>query len=402
MQVTQYKRELGECPMTNKFDIIIVGGGIMASSLAYNLYNDGYTGRIAMFEKDRVYEYSSTPRSEGGIRQTFSTEVNVKMSQYSYQAYKTFEEDMSVDGEPVSIDFRENGYLYLLNDVSLPIFEDILKIQESLNVKTEFMDVDQLEEFFPELNVEDLAGAVFDPEAGNADPYSVLQAYVKKLKKIGTDIFYEEVETIITEQGSVTGVQTVSGEKYFAPIVVNAAGPWSGELSEKIGLPIPVKPLRRQLFSIDTAQKFDREIPFTFDPTGAHFRGEREKIVVGWANDVPFGYDFKLEKRFFEEEIWPILAMRSSYFESLKLESGWTGLYDYNYEDHNAIISDHPEMKGYYIVTGFSGHGFQHAPAAGKGLSELIRLGRFETMDISPLSVTRFKTGKLVRETAVY
>ncbi|HZW67542.1 MAG TPA: FAD-binding oxidoreductase [Pseudogracilibacillus sp.] len=388
--------------MTNKFDIIIVGGGIMASSLAYNLYNDGYTGRIAMFEKDRVYEYSSTPRSEGGIRQTFSTEVNVKMSQYSYQAYKTFEEDMSVDGEPVSIDFRENGYLYLLNDVSLPIFEDILKIQESLNVKTEFMDVDQLEEFFPELNVEDLAGAVFDPEAGNADPYSVLQAYVKKLKKIGTDIFYEEVETIITEQGSVTGVQTVSGEKYFAPIVVNAAGPWSGELSEKIGLPIPVKPLRRQLFSIDTAQKFDREIPFTFDPTGAHFRGEREKIVVGWANDVPFGYDFKLEKRFFEEEIWPILAMRSSYFESLKLESGWTGLYDYNYEDHNAIISDHPEMKGYYIVTGFSGHGFQHAPAAGKGLSELIRLGRFETMDISPLSVTRFKTGKLVRETAVY
>lgn len=388
--------------MTNKFDIIIVGGGIMASSLAYNLYNDGYTGRIAMFEKDRVYEYSSTPRSEGGIRQTFSTEVNIKMSQYSYQAYKTFEEDMSVDGEPVSIDFRENGYLYLLNDVSLPIFEDILKIQESLNVKTEFMNIDQLQQFFPELNVEDLAGAVFDPEAGNADPYSVLQAYVKKLKKIGTDIFYEEVETIMTEQGSVTGVQTVSGEKYFAPIVVNAAGPWSGELSEKIGLPIPVKPLRRQLFSIDTAQKFDREIPFTFDPTGAHFRGEREKIVVGWANEVPYGYDFKLEKRFFEEEIWPILAMRSSYFERLKLESGWTGLYDYNYEDHNAIISDHPEMKGYYIVTGFSGHGFQHAPAAGKGLSELIRLGRFETIDISPLTVTRFKTGKLVRETAVY
>src|SRR5699024_5890785 len=402
MQVTQYKRELGECPMTNKFDIIIVGGGIMASSLAYNLYNDGYTGRIAMFEEHRVYEYASTPRSEGGIRQTFSTEVNVKMSQYSYQAYKTFEEDMSVDGEPVSIDFRENGCLYLLNDVSLPIFEDILKIQESLNVKTEFMNVDRLQEFFPELHVDDLAGAVFDPEAGNADPYSVLQAYVKKLKKIGTDIFYEEVETIITEQGSVTGVQTVSGEKYFAPIVVNAAGPWSGELSEKIGLPIPVKPLRRQLFSIDTAEKFDREIPFTFDPTGAHFRGEREKIVVGWANDVPFGYDFKLEKRFFEEEIWPILAMRSKYFESLKLDSGWTGLYDYNYEDHNAIISDHPEMKGYYIVTGFSGHGFQHAPAAGKGLSELIRLGRFETMDISPLSVTRFKTGKLVRETAVY
>lgn len=388
--------------MANKYDLIIVGGGIMASSLAYNLYKDGYTGKIAMFEKDRSYEYSSTPRSEGGVRQTFSTEVNIKMSQYSYQAFKTFEEDMAVDGQAASIDFRENGYLYLLNDQSLPIFEDIIKLQDSLGVKTEFMDKDQLLDFFPELNIDDLAGAVFDPEAGNADPYSVLQAYIRKLRDMDVDFIYEEVETITTEQGKVTGVKTVNGDKYFAPIVVNAAGPWSGELSEKIGINIPVKPLRRQLFSIDTAEKFDREIPFTFDPTGAHFRGERTKIVVGWANEVPFGYDFKLDKSFFEQEIWPILAMRSSYFERLKLESGWTGLYDYNYKDHNAIISDHPEMKGYYIITGFSGHGFQHAPAAGKSLSELIRLGRFETIDVSALSVERFAKNELVMETAVY
>ncbi|ARJ37716.1 FAD-dependent oxidoreductase [Sporosarcina ureae] len=388
--------------MSNNYDLIIVGAGIMASSLAYNLYKDGYTGKIALFEKDNKYEYSSTPRSEGGIRQTFSTEVNIRMSQYSYQVYKKFEEEMAFDGENAQINFNENGYLYLLDKKSMPIFEDILKTQETLGVKTKFMNQRETQSFFPELNVEDLVGSVFDPEAGNADPYSVLQAYIRKIREYGVSFIYEEVDTILTERNKAIGIQTTNGDKYFAPIVVNAAGPWSGDLSAKIGLEIPVKPLRRQLFSIDTQLKFQHEIPFTFDPTGLHFRSERSKVVVGWANDVPYGYDFNLEKSFFEEEIWPVLATRSSHFEQLKLENGWTGLYDYNYIDQNAIIGGHPDLGGYFIVSGFSGHGFQHAPAAGKALSELIRLGKFETMDISSLSVERFKTNELVIETAVY
>lgn len=388
--------------MAKKFDLIIVGGGIMASSVAYNLYNDGYTGSIGIFEKDRTYEYASTPRSEGGVRQTFSTEVNIKMSQYSYHVYKNFEKNMSIGDEKASIDFDENGYLYLLNENTMPIFKDIMKLQESLGVKAILMDQQETKSFFPELNVDDLRGSVFDPEAGTADPYSVLQTYVKKIKSFGATFVYEEVETILTEGKKVIGVKTENGETYTAPIVVNAAGPWSGELSSKIGIDIPVKPLKRQLFSIDTTEKFESKIPFTFDPTGLHFRGEREKIVVGWATDVPFGYDFKLEKSFFEEEIWPVLYERSPHFEQLKMEGGWAGLYDYNPVDHNAIISDHPTMKGYYIISGFSGHGFQQAPAAGKGLSELIRLGKFETIDISPLSFERFAKKEFVLETAVF
>lgn len=388
--------------MSNHYDVIIIGGGIMASSVAYNLYKDGYEGKLALFEKDRTYEYASTPRSEGGIRQTFSTEVNIKMSQYSYNIYKTFEKDMALDGDEVHIDFFENGYLYLLNDQTLPVFKEIIKKQETLGVRTQLMNQQETLRFFPELNVEDLSGSVFDPDAGNADPHSVLQAYIKNAKHLGAEYIYEEVETMLTEAGEIKGVKTVDGKIYHAPIVVNAAGPWTGELSAKIGLEIPVKPLRRQLFTVDTTEKFTNEIPFTFDPTGMHFRGEREKVVVGWANDVPFGYDFKLERKFFEQEIWPVLAARSSHFEQLKLERGWTGLYDYNPVDHNAIISGHPQMKGYYIVSGFSGHGFQHAPAAGKCLSELIRLGRFETLDISALSVERFAKNELVMETAVF
>lgn len=388
--------------MNKKFDVIIVGGGIMAGSLAYNLMKDGYTGSIGIFEKDQSYEYSSTPRSEGGIRQTFSTEINIKMSQYSYQIFKNFEEEMAIDGESCHIDFRQDGYLYLLNNKTLPIFKDIMEIQEKLGVQADLLDQQETKNFFPELNVEDLAGSVFDENAGNADPYSVLQGYIKKVKRMGATFVYEEVDTILTEQQKVTGIRLKNGETFQATIVVNAAGPWSGELSRKIGMDIPIEPLRRQLFSIDTTMKFQRTIPFTFDPTGLHFRGERSKIVVGWANDVPFGYDFKLEKSYFEEELWPVLANRSPNFEQLKVESGWAGLYDYNPVDHNAIIGEHPSMTGYYIISGFSGHGFQHAPAAGKGLSELIRLGKYETIDMSALSVERFATKELVLETAVF
>ncbi|MFE4708688.1 NAD(P)/FAD-dependent oxidoreductase [Peribacillus simplex] len=388
--------------MKNQFDLIIVGGGIMAGSLAYNLLKDGFTGSIAIFEKDRTYEYSSTPRSEGGIRQTFSTEINIKMSQYSYQVYKKFEEEMAIDGDLSLIDFKQHGYLYLLNDKTLPVFKKIMKIQESLGVRAELLNQKETKEFFPELNVEDLEGSVFDPDAGNIDPYSVLQGYVKQVKRMGGTYIYEEAEVILSDQQKITGVKLKNGEVYHAPVVVNAAGAWAGELSQTIGIDIPVKPLRRQLFSIDTKKKFKNHIPFTFDPTGLHFRSEGSKVVVGWANDVPYEYNFRLEKMLFEDKIWPVLAERSPNFEQVKLERGWAGLYDYNYIDHNAIIGGHPLMEGYYIITGFSGHGFQHAPAAGKGLSELIRLGKFETIDMSALSVERFATNQLILETAVF
>ncbi|MHA6253148.1 NAD(P)/FAD-dependent oxidoreductase [Oceanobacillus sp. CAU 1775] len=387
--------------MNKKYDLIIVGGGIMASSLAYNLLNDGYKGDIAIIEKDRQYEFSSTPRSEGGIRQTFSTEVNIRMSQYSFQVYKRFEDEMALDGEPAHIDFKQYGYFYLANEKTLPIYKSIMKLQEKLSVNVQILNNEEILDIIPELNVDDLAGGVFDYDAGNIDPYSVLQLYSKNARKLGATFIYEEVESFLSERSKVTGVKLTSGEVYNASIVVNAAGAWSGELSKTIGIDIPVKPLKRQLFSIDTTVPFKNELPLTFDPTGVHFRSEGPSIVVGFGNDVPYGFDFKLRRSFFEEELWPILASRAKNFEQLKMEKGWAGLYDYNYKDQNAIISGHSNMEGYYMITGFSGHGFQHAPAAGKGLSELIRLGRFETIDMSVLSAERFAKNELVLETVV-
>jgi glycine/D-amino acid oxidase-like deaminating enzyme len=388
--------------MQNKHDLIIVGGGLMASSLAYNLLKDGFTGDIVLFEKDQQYGYSSTPRSEGGVRQTFSTEVNIKMSQYSYHIYKKFEEEMALDGGTVHIDFKEDGYFYLFNEETLPKFQEIMALQQRLGVNADALTPTEAREIIPELKIDDLAGAVFDANAGNIDPYSVLQSYVKNVKKLGATYLYDEVETILTDINKVTGVKLKSGEEHYAPIVVNAAGPWAGALSDTIGIDIPIKPLKKQIFTVDTAVPFQKTLPFTFDPTGAHFRSEGSKVIAGWGNGSDYGYDFKLKRSFFEDDIWPILAERAPNFEQLKLESGWTGLYDFNTIDQNAIISGHSQMDGYYIIAGFSGHGFQQAPAAGKGLSELIRLGKFETIDMSPLSIERFVKNELVLETAIF
>ncbi|SFH02694.1 Glycine/D-amino acid oxidase [Desulfotomaculum arcticum] len=397
--------------MIKKYDLIIVGGGIMASSLAYNLRKDGYTGSIVVFEKDRMYEYSSTPRCYGGFRQTFSIPGNIQMSKLSLQVLKNFEKEMALDDEPAVIDFKQHGYLYLANEQALSLLKENMKVQKSYDVNVQLLTPEETKSLVPELNVDDLAGAVFDVEGGNADPYSVLQWYVRHAKRLGVEYVYEKVQALLTDGlHQVKGVKLETGAEYHAPIVVNAAGAWSGEISKTMGVDIPVRPYRKQVYCVDLAVPFKTDIPFVFDYLGTYFQGEGLKVIIGSREgsneteqqDYSFNFDFTLDRSYFNEEVWPLLAERSPNFDQLKLETGWAGLYEYNYIDHNAIIGKHPDMNGYYLLTGFSGHGFQQAPAAGKALSELIRLGKYETIDLTPFSITRFAENQLLLESEVY
>jgi len=397
--------------MAHKFDLIIVGGGIMASSLAYNLRKDGYTGSIMVFEKDPMYEYSSTPRCYGGFRKTFSIPGNIQMSKLGVHVLKNFEKEMALEDEPAVIDFKQHGYLYLANEQTLAILKENMKVQKSYDVDVRLLTPEETKSLVPELNVDDLTAAVFDIDGGNADPYSVLQWYVRHAKRLGVKYTYEKVEAILTDGlHQVKGVKLESGEEYHAPIVVNAAGAWSGEISKTMGIEIPVRPYRKQVYCVDLAVPFKTDIPFIFDYLGTYFQGEGLKVIIGsreGANETEqdeysFNFDFTLDRTYFNEEVWPLLAERSPNFDQLKLERGWAGLYEYNYIDHNAIIGDHPDMKGYYLITGFSGHGFQQAPAAGKCVSELIRLGKYETIDLTPFSIKRFAENKLLLESEVY
>ncbi|MFD1851862.1 NAD(P)/FAD-dependent oxidoreductase [Oceanobacillus bengalensis] len=382
-------------------DIIIVGGGVIGSSIAYNLMQDGYEGEITIFEKDRTYEFASTPRSAGGIRQLFTTAINVQISRYSLQKYLTFPEDMAVGTEKAEIDFKQRGYLFLAKRGKLEQLKNQHKVQVKCGAASELLSTEELLHIIPELNTHDLQGGLYCGEDGYLDPYSVMQGYVRKAKQLGTNYIYEEVEQILNERGSVTGVQLRNGEIYKAKIVINSAGPWAPILSEKSGFPIPVVPLKRQIIQFDIAKPLVKELPLTVDPTGVYFRHEGKSLIVGFSEKVNPGIDFKWTRDFFTEQMWPILSNRIQNFQEAKIVSGWAGIYSFNTKDQNAIIGKHPELTGYYLAVGFSGHGMQQAPAVGKGISELIGKGRYETLDLTPLNFERFSTNNLIVEEAI-
>lgn len=382
-------------------DIIIIGGGVMGSSTAYSLRKIGYDGKIIVFEKDPIYEFSSTSRSAGGIRQLYTTDINIQLSRYSLQIYKNFSKAMAIDGEIAEINFRQRGYLFLGSANMMGSFDKQKRLQNTYNVPSELLSTKELLNIIPELNLDGLAGGLYCHEDGYLDPYSVMQGYKKNAQKLGVEYISQEVDTIITEQNKVTGIRLVNGAEYRSRIVINCAGAWGVYLSDKIGIKIPVHPLKRQIFQFDTSVPLQKELPLTVDPTGVYFRHEGDKILTGFSEETKPGIDFTVKKSLFYEEMWPILANRISNFEQVKLTSSWAGLYSFNTADHNAIIGGHPSMGGYYMALGFSGHGMQQAPGVGQGLAELIYYGKYETIDLTPLRFARFSENDFVLEDAI-
>lgn len=383
------------------FDVIIIGGGVIGSSIAYNLAADGFDGRIAVFEKDRAYEFTSTPRSAGGMRAQFSAEANIEIAHYSQKFYEEFDERMAVGGEPAHIEFKQKGYLFLATEKDLPSMEKHHKLLHRLGVEVEVLSPRSISELVPHINLEGLAGASFGRRDGYLDAYGVLQGFAKKAKSLGVEYLYEEVTSIDVSNGQVTGIGAEKQNRYGAPIVVNAAGPYAAEVGKMAGVSLPVAPLRIMAFVFDPAVKFDYDLPMVIDPSGLCFRHEPGKQILA-TNGNPnesFGVNFSWDKDFFMNEIWPAIARRMPVFESLKLIRGWAGLLAFNRWDQNTLLGEHPEVKGFYVANGFSGHGLMQAPGVGKSLSEWIRLGRVETLDATPLHVERLLKGvKVVEE----
>lgn len=389
--------------MPSSFDVLIVGGGIMGSSIAYNLMNDGFDGTVAVFEKDPTYEFSSTTLSAGGIRLQFSTEVNIRISQYSVYFYEKFDEVMAVDGEKAHAEFRQRGYLFLANEKTWPIMERHHQFQKSMGVEVELLSIEETLKIVPHLNPNGLMGASFGPRDGYLDPYGTLQGYIKKARSLGVNYVYDEVTGILKEGHKVTGLTTRKGEKYTGAVVINAAGPWASEVGRMAGVDLPVDPVRRMVFVFQPSVIFDYDLPLVIDVTGLYFRHETGKVIMTGKSilDEPPGFNFKVDHSFFNQTMWSILGDRVPVFDRLKLIRGWAGLYENNRLDSNGLLGRHPEIEGFYMAIGFSGHGFQQAPAVGKAMSELIRLGRYETIDVSPLNYERIIHGKPVIEEEV-
>ncbi|MBX5464939.1 MAG: FAD-binding oxidoreductase [Clostridia bacterium] len=387
---------------TEHVDVVIVGAGAMGSSLAYHLKAGGFAGEVLVVERDLARERSSTGLSAGGVRQQFGTAVNIRLARASVEFYEHWQEHVAVEGEAPDIALRQPGYLFLADERLWPVLERRYELGRSLGVEVRKLSPAEIAELLPEVNLEGLVGAVYGERDGFLDPYAVMRGFEAKARELGARFVEDEVTGVLRSGDRVAGVQLRSGGRVEAPVVVDAAGAWAGQLARLAGVELPVGPVRHTIFVARSARRPERPLPFTILPSGLYFREERPgTILLGKSlPEDPEEFDFTADRTPFEA-LWLELAERVPLFEQLRLEHLWSGLYDMNKADANAIIGEHPDLPGFYVITGFSGHGMMQAPAAGRALAELIQHGRFLTLDVDELSPARFRQGRLVLEEAV-
>jgi glycine/D-amino acid oxidase-like deaminating enzyme len=385
--------------MSKIYDVIIVGGGIMGSATAYYLMKTDNTLKLAVIERDPTYAKASTTLSMANARIQFSLKQNIEISQYALKALEQFEDTMVVEGQRPKIYHRREGNLFLVNEAGRRGAEKALALQQSLGCRADWWSPEKIKRCYPLYEPKGLAGGTFGPDDGHFDAYAVLMAYKAKAKSMGAEYIKDEVEKIRGQHGRVSGVQTIQDTMLTAGCIVNCAGAWAAQVAKTAGVKLPVMPVKRQIFALDTAVKPQGPLPLTVLPSGMYFRTETGGIILlgkSMAED-PSGYEFSWDDKRFMELLWPELAAFVPAFDRLKLVRGWAGLYAVNSLDGNAILGEWPETRGLFLANGFSGHGLQQAPAVGRYLSELI-LERPLSLDLSIFSPARILTNKPLGE----
>ena len=385
--------------MDKIYDVIIIGGGIMGSASAYYLIKMDNTLKVAVIERDLTYAKASTTLSMANARIQFSLEHNIAISQYALKILAQFEDTMAVEGEKPNIYYRREGNLFLVDDAGRRGAEKALALQQSLGCRVDWWSPEKIKRHYPLYETKGLAGGTFGRDDGHFDAYAVLMAYKAKAKSMGAVYINDEVEKIQQEHGRVTGVRTVPGTTLTAACVVNCAGAWAAKVAETAGVNLPVVPVKRQVFALNTAVKPQGPLPLTILPSGLYFRTETGGIILLGKSMVedPIKYEFSWDDKRFMEILWPELAAYVPAFDRLKLVRGWAGLYAVNTLDGNAILGEWPEIKGFFLANGFSGHGLQQAPAVGRYLSELI-LKRPHSLDLSIFSPIRIMENRPLGE----
>ncbi|MGQ9522582.1 MAG: NAD(P)/FAD-dependent oxidoreductase [Anaerolineae bacterium] len=374
-------------------DVVIIGGGVMGTSTAYHLALKGCRN-VLLLERESFFGIQSTGKCAGGIRYQFGTEINVRLSLLSLPMLDRFEEEL---GQPINL--RYCGYLFLLTrQEAVAAFRAQVEMQHRLGVRTRWLEPEEIARMVPLINLEGVLAGTFHERDGLADPNSVVQGYVSGARRLGARLLNDvEVTDIEVENGRVRGVITPRG-KVSAPIVVNAAGPWAGAVGRMAGLDIPIVPLRRQIVVTGPIPEVPPDFPFVIDfAQSLYFHREGPGILTGMSNpNEPPGFDQSVD------EEWELVHLeaamkRMPILEKATLASHWAGLYEVTPDAH-PILGRVPELEGFYVIGGFSGHGFMHGPISGLLLAEEILDGRAHTLDISSLSITRFREGKLIRE----
>ncbi len=373
-------------------EVVIVGGGVIGVSIAYHLARRGARG-VLLLEREARLGTGSTGACAGGFRYQFSSETNIRLSQLSIPALLRFREEV---GFPLTL--HQDGYLFLLTrEADVSLFRQSLALQRRLGVPVQWLTPEEAGALIPGLDVTDVLAASYGPADGIADPAGVTQGYATAARRLGVQVEAgSEVGGIRVEGGRVRGVRT-RRETISAPVVVNAAGPWAGQVARLAGVRLPVRPSRRHVV---TTRPFPGAPPrhtlvIEFAST-FYFHRESGGLLFGMSREEPDGFDTSVDPHFLPQ----ILAVGLRRFPSLgdaELGRSWAGLYEMTPDAH-PILGEAVELPGFFLANGFSGHGFQHAPAVGLLLSETILDGKATTLDISPLGPGRFAEGPVTAE----
>lgn len=381
-------------------EVVIVGGGIVGSSIAWHLTASG-AGNVLVIERESSQGKGSTGKSMGGVRAQFTTPVNIQMSLYSIPFYAAFEETL---GHPSG--YRPQGYLFA---ATKPSHLDYLRAnydkQTALGLKTvRMVSASDISAMLPQLRSDDILGGSFCSTDGFVDPYSAMTGFMARAIDQGATLWKKtEVSAITTDQRGSFTVETSRGP-VSTRTVVNAAGAWAAQIAAMAGVQLPVEPLRRMLVPSEPFDDFPHSSPMVIDMSnGFHFRPEGRGFLLAW-NDPEETSGFKTDFDVaFVEKILTRAANRVPAFENLPVnpKKAWAGLYEMT-PDHHAILGPVPGVPGFFLANGFSGHGVMHAPATGKIVSDLILHGKTSIVDdATVLSVERFAKGNLLHETAL-
>lgn len=380
-------------------DVVIIGGGIVGSSIAYHLIAAGCRN-ILIIERESALGKGSTGKSMGGVRAQFSTPVSIQMSLYSIPFYAGFEEHL---GFPC--DYRPQGYLFCaINEKQMAYLRSNHVQQVKMGLKNvRLVEGREIASMFPQLRSDDIVGGSFCSTDGFVDPYSAMTGFMTWSTDHGATLWKNTpVSAITRDVKGIASIETTRGRVETRKLV-NCAGAWAAQVAALAGVDLPVQPLRRMLVPTEPFDRFPHNAPMIIDMSnGFHFRPEARGFLLAWNDpEETSGYKTDFDPNFVEK-ILTRAADRVPCFADLPVnpKRAWAGLYEMT-PDHHPILGEAPEVPGLFFANGFSGHGVMHAPATGKILSDLILSGKTDMIDASLLSFSRFAENRLIHETAV-
>ncbi len=398
-----------QAPQHSSYDVVIVGGAIYGSSVAWFLAdNPDFDGSILVVERDPTYAFASTSHTNSCMRQQFSEDINVRISQFAADYVKNFRDYMGGDVRVPQPRLHSFGYMYLADTPAFAtVLQETQKIQKACGAGTRHMTPAEIAAAYPFYNLDDIIAANHNTvDEGYFDGNTLFDWWKRKSRERGVEYLANEV-IAMNRNTAGTRVESVilkSGEVIGCGTVVNASGPRAVLTSRMAGIDIPVEPRKRYTFIFEAETPLDRDLPLTIDPSGVHMRTDGTYYMAGCPpdQDSAVAYDdFVEDHSIWEDKVWPAIAHRIPQFEAIRLRNSWVGHYAYNTFDQNAILGPHSEVANFIFVNGFSGHGLQQSPALGRGIAELITHGAYRTLDLTPFSYTHIESGEKFVEKAV-